>query len=69
MLDSVRDHFDGEPFAAADGLFTRLPVSHDAGEFQNLRDPSAVVFPIDLNRKVHFLMVRQIPHYSCMLRH
>lgn len=60
MLNPIRDHFDSKLFGVADGLFARLSVSHNAREFERFGDPPAVVFPIDLDRQMHVLIVRQI---------
>ena len=32
VLDSVGDHFDGEPFRVADGLLAGLPVGDDTAQ-------------------------------------
>jgi hypothetical protein len=53
MLDPVGDYFDGQSFGVADGLLARLPVGHHAREFKGLGNPATVIFPIDLDGKVH----------------
>ena len=67
VFDSIGDHLNGEPFGITDSFLARLPVSHDAGQFQRLRDPATVIFPIELNRKVHSLIVRQAGFYTWRL--
>ena len=57
MLDTIRDHFDSEPFGVADRLFGRRPVRHDARQFQRLGNPPSVILPIELNGKMHASIV------------
>src|SRR5579883_1286615 len=53
VLDPICNHLDGQPLGVADGILARLPVGHYSGEFQRLGNPAAVIFPVDLNGKVH----------------
>jgi hypothetical protein len=53
MFDPVSDHLDGKSFGIADGFLASLPVGHHAREFQGLGNPAAVIFPVDLDGKVH----------------
>jgi len=57
VLDPIGDHLDGQPLGVADGFLARLPVGHHAGEFQRLGNPAAVIFPVDVNGKVHHSIV------------
>jgi hypothetical protein len=60
VLNSIGDYLDGKPLGVADSLLPRLPVSHYAGEFQRLRYPATVVFPVDFNREMHpFIVLRK----------
>ncbi len=52
MFDPVGDNFDGQSFRVAGGLLARLPIGHDAGQFQRPGNPPAVIFPVDFNGKV-----------------
>lgn len=63
VFDPISDHFDGEPFGAADGLPARLPVGHDAGQFQRLGNPAAVIFPVEFNGDVHSPIVGRTMGY------
>jgi len=69
MFDPVGNHFDGQSFCVADRLLARLPVSHHAGEFECFSDPAAVIFPVDLNAKVHASIVRRAALYRGLEGH
>jgi len=49
MLYPVRNDPESKHFNPALSLVDRLPVSHNAGEFQNLSQPSTIRFAFNLN--------------------
>ncbi|MGE5195630.1 MAG: hypothetical protein ACM3U2_24315 [Deltaproteobacteria bacterium] len=53
MLQPVGEHAQGQCLRPMDGVLTRLAVRQNAGEFNNLRKPSAIVFLLDFDRKGH----------------
>jgi len=57
-IDPAGDRLDGQSFGVADGFLARLPVGPDAGQFQCLGNPAAVIFPVELNGKVHPFIAR-----------
>jgi hypothetical protein len=65
MPDAVGDDFDRQTLGIADGFLASRAVSHHAGQFQCLGDPTSVIFAIELNREIHRLSVpcaRTNPH-------
>src|SRR5450432_1769305 len=53
MRHAIRDDVNCQLFGVADGFLSGLPVGHDARQFEGLRDPAAVVLPVEFNREVH----------------
>ena len=59
MLDSVRIHFDGQSLGVADGLFAGFAVGHHARELQRFGNPAAIVLAVQLDGKVHIVILSQ----------
>lgn len=58
MSNPVGDYVDCESLGIADCLFPGKPVTHHAGQFEGLGDPAAVVLAIQVNRQIHFSIIR-----------
>jgi hypothetical protein len=59
MFDPVGNYFDGQSLGVADGFFAGFAVRHHAREFQRFGDPAPIVFAVQLDGKVHIVMVQQ----------
>ena len=53
VLDSIGDDIDRQALGVTDGFLTGRAVAHRPRQFQGFRDPTTVIFPIELNRNVH----------------
>jgi len=54
MLKAVCDNAQRQCLGFGDGLFTRQAVSHNAGQFNNLCNPAAIVFLLAFESEVQF---------------
>ena len=59
MFYPVSNYFDGQSFGIAGGFFAGFAVGHDAREFQRFGDPAPIVFAVQLDGKVHIVIVQQ----------
>ena len=53
MSNSVRNHFNCQPFGAANGLVARPTVTKDAGQFDGFGNPASVIFALQINGQLH----------------
>lgn len=44
MGNAIGDHLNGQTFGSSNRLLTRLPVTHDPGQLERIRNPAAVCF-------------------------
>ena len=59
MFYPVSNYFDGQSLGIADGFFAGFAVGHDAREFQRFGDPAPIVFAVQLDGKVHIVILQQ----------
>ena len=60
MRDSICDHFNREAFSVADSFLASLAVRHYTWQFEGLSDPTAVFFPVQVDRKVHSFIIAEL---------
>ena len=53
MRNTVRDNVNRQFLGVADGFLSGVPVGHDARQFEGLRDPAAVVFPVAASGEIY----------------
>jgi hypothetical protein len=56
--DAVGNHLNGKALRIADRLISGVAVAHYAWQFDRLRDPTPVFFPIKFDRQFHPFMIR-----------
>ena len=61
MSDAVGNDLDREAFRIADRFIPSLAITHHTREFENLRDPAAILFAIQLNREIHSFIILHGP--------
>jgi hypothetical protein len=55
--DAVSNDLNGKALGIADRLVPGLAVAHYAWQFEGLRDPAPVFFPIKFDRDIHSLII------------
>ena len=53
VCNAIGDHFDGQFLRISDRFLSGSPICHDTRQFEGLRNPAAVVFPVKFNGEVH----------------
>lgn len=53
MSYAISNCLNSQFLGATDGFLPRVAVSHDARQFENLGDPAAIIFTVQLNRQLH----------------
>jgi hypothetical protein len=67
VSDAVGNDLDREAFRIADRFIPSLAVTHYTREFENLCDPAAILFAIQLNREIHSFIIlhgQWSPHFD-----
>jgi hypothetical protein len=53
LLEPIRDHPKSQCLHSRNGLLSSLSISHHTGKIEDLTDPTAVLFPVNFDEKIH----------------